>query len=108
MRQLIRGSLVIALYVPGIAAVAQNTNSGNIRGVVTDATGAVIPGATVKVDDVDKGHFSHLHNRWSRSLRYWLNRSGSLSDHRYGARLPDLCPWPDYIARRDRRLSTRS
>jgi hypothetical protein len=34
---------------------AQNTNSGNLRGTVTDATGAVIPGVTVQVKDVDKG-----------------------------------------------------
>src|SRR5215813_8338859 len=55
MWRLIRGSLVVALTVSGIAGFAQNTNSGNIRGTVTDATGAVIPGATVKVEDVDKG-----------------------------------------------------
>lgn len=33
---------------------AQNTNSGDLRGVVTDPTGAVIPGATVTAKDVDK------------------------------------------------------
>jgi hypothetical protein len=32
----------------------QSTNSGNIRGTVTDTTGADIPGATVTVTDVDK------------------------------------------------------
>ena len=36
------------------AAYAQSTNSGNIRGTVTDSSGAVIPGATVTVIDVDK------------------------------------------------------
>jgi hypothetical protein len=40
---------------PALATIAQNTNSGDIRGVVTDSSGAIIPGATVKVDDVDKG-----------------------------------------------------
>ncbi len=55
MSKFIRGSLVIALTLSGIAGFAQNTNSGDIRGTVTDATGAVIPGATVKVEDVDKG-----------------------------------------------------
>jgi hypothetical protein len=34
---------------------AQNTNSGDIRGTVTDTSGAVIPGVTVTVTDVDKG-----------------------------------------------------
>src|SRR5690348_907897 len=55
MKQWIRGSLGLALMWPVLIAVAQNTNSGNIRGVVTDSAGAVIPGATVKVDDLDKG-----------------------------------------------------
>jgi hypothetical protein len=45
---------------PVLVAVAQNTNSGDIRGVVTDSSGAIIPGATVKVDDVDKG-ISHTY-----------------------------------------------
>ena len=44
---------VLLLFVGSI--FAQNTNSGDIRGTVTDATGAVIPGATVTVLDVDKG-----------------------------------------------------
>ncbi|MHB1701158.1 MAG: carboxypeptidase-like regulatory domain-containing protein [Acidobacteriaceae bacterium] len=34
---------------------AQNTNSGDVRGTVTDSTGAVISGVTVTVKDVDKG-----------------------------------------------------
>ncbi len=46
--------------LPVLPAVAQNTNSGDIRGVVTDSAGAVIPGATVRVDDVDKG-ISHTY-----------------------------------------------
>jgi protocatechuate 3,4-dioxygenase beta subunit len=37
------------------AGFAQNTNSGDLRGTVTDPTGAVLPGATVTVQDVDKG-----------------------------------------------------
>lgn len=60
MKQWIRGSLGLALMWPVLVAVAQNTNSGDIRGVVTDSAGAVIPGATVKIDDVDKG-ISHTY-----------------------------------------------
>src|SRR5580698_1587187 len=60
MWEYIRGSIVIALTLSGVASFAQNTNSGDIRGTVTDATGAVIPGATVKVEDVDKG-ISHVY-----------------------------------------------
>jgi hypothetical protein len=36
------------------ACFAQNTNSGDIRGTVTDQTGAVIGGATVLAKDIDK------------------------------------------------------
>jgi hypothetical protein len=60
MWKYIRASFVIALTLSGVASFAQNTNSGDIRGTVTDATGAVIPGATVKVEDVDKG-ISHVY-----------------------------------------------
>jgi len=48
--------LTILFYglVVGIG-FAQNTNSGDLRGTVTDTTGAVIPGVSVQVKDVDKG-----------------------------------------------------
>lgn len=39
----------------GAGMQAQNTNAGDIRGVVTDTTGAVIQGATITVLDKDKG-----------------------------------------------------
>src|SRR5260370_41671351 len=37
------------------ACFAQSTNSGDIRGTVTDATGALIPGVTVTLVNVDTG-----------------------------------------------------
>ncbi|MGH9343398.1 MAG: carboxypeptidase regulatory-like domain-containing protein, partial [Terriglobia bacterium] len=37
------------------AAIAQNTNSGDIRGTVTDPSGAVVPGVTVKVTNINMG-----------------------------------------------------
>jgi Carboxypeptidase regulatory-like domain/TonB dependent receptor len=55
MKQWIRASLGLAVLWPALAAVAQNTNSGDIRGTVTDQSGALIPGATVQIEDVDKG-----------------------------------------------------
>ena len=44
----------ISLLLPS-AAFSQATNSGDIRGVVTDPTGAVIPDATVTVTNVNTG-----------------------------------------------------
>jgi hypothetical protein len=35
--------------------VAQNTNSGDIRGTVLDALGAVVPGVTVTLTNIDTG-----------------------------------------------------
>ncbi len=45
---------VASLLLPS-AAFSQATNSGDIRGVVTDPTGAVIPGVTVTVVNVNTG-----------------------------------------------------
>ena len=37
------------------ACLAQNTDSGDLRGTATDSTGAVVTGVTVTLTDVDKG-----------------------------------------------------
>lgn len=47
-------ALAFACTMANLAG-AQNTNSGEIRGVVADSSGAIIPGAKVEVKDVDKG-----------------------------------------------------
>lgn len=46
--------LALAGLLSGAVAFGQSTNSGDIRGTVTDQTGAVIPGVTITVKDVDK------------------------------------------------------
>jgi len=43
------------LLCTGVVAIAQSTSTGDIRGTVTDSTGAVIPGAKVEVVNVDTG-----------------------------------------------------
>jgi hypothetical protein len=57
MRCILPLSLLVsgALIVGGGICVAQNTNSGDLRGTATDSTGAIIPGVTVNVLDMDKG-----------------------------------------------------
>ncbi|GGH05576.1 TonB-dependent receptor [Silvibacterium dinghuense] len=47
--------LAVALGAGGTSLFAQSMNAGDIRGTITDATGAVIPGATVTVLNVDTG-----------------------------------------------------
>jgi hypothetical protein len=47
--------IVLAVSQCASLAFAQNTNSGDIRGTATDASGAVIPHVAVTVQDVDKG-----------------------------------------------------
>ncbi len=47
--------LTLLSLLPPIAAIGQATNSGDIRGVVTDSTGALIPGVTVTVVNVNTG-----------------------------------------------------
>ncbi len=54
MWKFIRASLAIAVLMTGVLGYAQSTNSGDITGTVTDPTGAVIPGVTVTVKDVNK------------------------------------------------------
>jgi hypothetical protein len=52
-----RRALPIALCLAALstAAFGQATNSGDIRGTVTDPTGALLPGVTVTVTNVDTG-----------------------------------------------------
>ena len=56
MKRVFRRLLVLALGLcAGNVGFAQNSNSGDIRGTVTDSTGAVAPGVEVTVTDNDTG-----------------------------------------------------
>src|SRR5713226_2728543 len=50
-----RWVLPLLLILGSGACFGQSTNSGDIRGTVTDASGALIPGVTVTVVNVDTG-----------------------------------------------------
>jgi hypothetical protein len=52
-RTLAAAILAIAAVLMPAAAVAQTVATGNVEGIVTDATGAVLPGVTVVVRNVD-------------------------------------------------------
>ena len=54
MRPIIRNLLVLSLALAGWnTLLAQATATGNIVGVVTDATGAALPGATITATNKD-------------------------------------------------------
>jgi hypothetical protein len=55
MQKFMRWAALSSIVVCASLASAQNTNSGDIRGTVTDPSGAVIPDVTVTAKDVDKG-----------------------------------------------------
>jgi len=56
MMRFIRRALAFCLLlcIAG-TAFSQSTNSGDIRGTVTDTSGAVVPGVAVKVLNLDTG-----------------------------------------------------
>ena len=55
MTNLHRWVLPLLLILGSGVCFAQSTNAGDIRGTVTDSTGALIPGVTVSVLNVDTG-----------------------------------------------------
>lgn len=54
MKNAIRWMLCVLLSTTCVA-IAQNTNSGDIRGTVSDSSGALLPGVTITVLNVDTG-----------------------------------------------------
>ena len=55
-------------------AIAQSMNSADLRGSVTDATGALIPGVQVSVLNVDTGVEKIVSTNASGLYRYFLDR----------------------------------
>jgi len=55
MKKALRWAVPLMLIVGSGASLAQSVNSGDIRGTVTDPTGALIPQVTVTVLNVDTG-----------------------------------------------------
>ncbi len=48
----VRAILILCLFLAPVAASAQLAGTGTIQGTVTDSTGAVIPGATVSINNI--------------------------------------------------------
>ncbi len=60
MKQTMRWILALSLIGGSAACLAQSVSSGDIRGTVTDKSGAVIPGVAVAVTDIDTGVTKNL------------------------------------------------
>lgn len=52
-------SIVVSLFASAVA-FAQSTNSADLRGTVTDASGAVVPGVQVTIRNIDTGIVTDL------------------------------------------------
>lgn len=55
MKRILWCVVPLLLVFASLPTFAQSTNAGDIRGTVTDASGALIPGVTVTVTNVDTG-----------------------------------------------------
>ena len=62
--------LFVAVLVPGYHAAAQSLgNAGTIMGIVTDSTGAVVPGATIRVTNPVTGYSQEVKSGEDGSFR---------------------------------------
>ena len=68
--------VMLAITAPSLLN-GQSLTQGNIRGTVTDPSGAVMPGATVTLHSDDTGQTVHAPAA-HRSVRVFVNPSGSL------------------------------
>jgi hypothetical protein len=55
MKRFLFCTLPVFLVMASVASFAQSTNAGDIRGTVTDSSGALLPGVKVMVTNVDTG-----------------------------------------------------
>ena len=61
MKRFVQGWLLaVLLGGSAVTTFGQNSSTGEIRGTVTDASSAVIPGATVLVTNIDTGETTHF------------------------------------------------
>jgi len=55
MKKVVLWALPLCVFFAGLACLAQSTNAGDIRGTVTDPSGALIPDVKVTITNVETG-----------------------------------------------------
>src|SRR5215469_830254 len=74
--QLLCLGIVLALVLTTSSVFAQSTISGEVTGVVTDASGAVVPNATVTLDNKEMGTTQAVATNATGGFRFTLLRPG--------------------------------
>ena len=82
--------ILAALVVLLATAVVAQTFRGTILGTVTDTSGAVISGASVKIHNVDTGTGSSHSDQFGRKLYRVRTASRNLYGHGFAKRIPNL------------------
>ena len=77
----VSGWILGFLLVASGAALAQGTNSGDVRGTVTDSNGALLPGVKVTVVNVDTGVTKELTTDSAGLYDTSVHRHRQLQDH---------------------------
>ena len=82
------------------ACFAQSTNSGDIRGTVTDSTGALVPGSDGHGVECRYGRIEGFHHQSGRSVRHVLDRDRQLHGHLHQGRFRETGARPHHPAGR--------
>ena len=68
MKKVLFWTLPLFFVFAAVSSFAQSTNAGDIRGTVTDASGALIPAVSVTVVNVETGVTENLVTNQSAAL----------------------------------------
>src|SRR4051812_13566568 len=76
-RQFTRAHLALFMLFAASSAFAQTLTTGDVAGMVTDATGAIVPGAAVTIKSVDTNEIRTAVANDSGQYRFSLLRPGA-------------------------------
>ena len=87
--------LFVFLFSSAFSMLHAQSNSGSINGTVTDPSGAVIPGASVTIQNPVSAYYQNDNNRQRRPFPFLEPAVQSLSPHGHEGwfRVPSLGTW---------------